>query len=359
MRLDIDAIRYLYGEQAVNAEPATPWSFEEGEDYLMTIVDDGGENDTIEFRTTPVLEQTTDSAKIDLRPGHCSSLGKPIMFFNLFEKRWDRSLDVNDNVYIYPTSTIENAIGGDGDDEVIGNSVANKIEGHDGRDKLSGGGGKDILDGGPGQDVLDGGEGSDVLEGGLDDDVLRGGEGRDSASYASATSRVRVDLNLKQIQDTEGAGWDTLRDIESLIGSAFDDRLIGDGGRNTLTGGAGKDSFVFLEPDDGADIITDFGGTGDKRDRIEIVSRNFGNIIGDPQTNALRAENFVSGPNAVALDQNDYFVFAKNMEDTKGTLYFDQRGTGSPARIALAEIQFGSPGDTLRNTDIVLTSSLT
>ena len=121
----------------------------------------------------------------------------------------------------------------------------------------------DTLDGGSGDDSLDGGLGFDLLIGGAGDDTLIGGgyslhafayagsetafallpAAGDAASYVGASAAVTVDLNLGTAQDTGGAGIDTLNQIDDLVGSAFDDRLGGDGGNNVLEGGAGNDTL--------------------------------------------------------------------------------------------------------------------
>lgn len=49
--------------------------------------------------------------------------------------------------------TIENAVGGSGNDTIIGNAVANKLVGGAGNDTLQGGGADDTLDGGAGIDT--------------------------------------------------------------------------------------------------------------------------------------------------------------------------------------------------------------
>lgn len=53
---------------------------------------------------------------------------------------------------ISPLSVIENAIGGDGDDQLTGNTAANRLQGGRGNDALAGGPGDDTLEGGPGFD---------------------------------------------------------------------------------------------------------------------------------------------------------------------------------------------------------------
>jgi hypothetical protein len=66
------------------------------------------------------------------------------------------------NMNIARGTVIENAIGGDRDDQIIGNGVANSLVGNGGNDNLFGGGGDDVLSGGTGDDVLDGGLGNDT-----------------------------------------------------------------------------------------------------------------------------------------------------------------------------------------------------
>ena len=67
-------------------------------------------------------------------------------------------------ITISNTSTIENAVTGDGDDSITGNDAANVLYGMRGEDTLSGGEGDDTLDGGAGNDSLAGGNGSDTAQ---------------------------------------------------------------------------------------------------------------------------------------------------------------------------------------------------
>ena len=105
---------------------------------------------------------------------------------------------------------------------------------------LAGGAGNDVINGGAGNDTLQGGADNDVLIGGAGADALDGGAGNDTASYASSTAAVTVDLNAGTGLGGDAQG-DTLTGIENLIGSAFNDTLTGDGNDNVLTGGAGND----------------------------------------------------------------------------------------------------------------------
>ncbi|MEM9197721.1 MAG: M10 family metallopeptidase C-terminal domain-containing protein [Pseudomonadota bacterium] len=77
-------------------------------------------------------------------------------------------------------SLIEDALGGQGDDLIIGNSSANRLEGGAGADRIWGGQGADSLLGGSGADKLFGHEGQDVLIGGSGRNVLVGGTDSDA-----------------------------------------------------------------------------------------------------------------------------------------------------------------------------------
>jgi hypothetical protein len=70
-------------------------------------------------------------------------------------------------------SSIENAIGGDGNDEIRGTDAKNRLEGGKGNDLVEGRGGNDWLFGGEGDDTVSGGPGRDDLEGESGKDTMR------------------------------------------------------------------------------------------------------------------------------------------------------------------------------------------
>jgi uncharacterized delta-60 repeat protein len=189
---------------------------------------------------------------------------------------------------------------------VDGTAGADKLVGSAGNDVLQGFAGNDTLDGKTGADLMIGGDGNDtyyvdnagdtvsetasggtdtayttisyyqlaanveyaralsigpadlvgnelanVLYAGDGNNILDGGLGNDTASYAYATTGVTVSLSTTQAQDTEGSGVDTLRNIENLAGSRYDDNLLGNQDNNTLNGGTGAD---FMVGGNGSDI---------------------------------------------------------------------------------------------------------
>ena len=141
--------------------------------------------------------------------------------------------------------TIENVIGGSGNDTLTGD---------DGDNILSGGKGDDILLGGAGNDSLLGGDGDDNVSGELGDDVVSGGDGLDTLNESVALDPLVI--NLASGLET-GMGRDVLSGIENVIGGAGNDTITGDRGDNVLAGGDGDDILVG-----GAGVDQMIGGAG-------------------------------------------------------------------------------------------------
>ena len=134
-----------------------------------------------------------------------------------------------------------NVASGDGTDQL--QSIENVIGGA-GNDLLTGDAGANAIDGGAGNDTINGGLGDDVIVGGLGNDALIGGGGIDTVSYASAGSAVTVNLTTNLV--TGGAGSDTLSGFRNVVGSAFNDTITGNAADvNVLSGGAGNDIYVL------------------------------------------------------------------------------------------------------------------
>ncbi len=152
--------------------------------------------------------------------------------------------------------------GGDGADTLEGGADNDRVSGNAGDDSLYGdaaeddplasaGGGDDALFGGAnfdnlfgggGDDTLFGGTSVDVLYGSAGNDILDGGAGEDFAYYDHDPSRVIVDL-ARGFADS-GGDRDTLANIEHIRGTAFNDRLVGNGDANMLDGDDGNDVLI-------------------------------------------------------------------------------------------------------------------
>jgi Ca2+-binding RTX toxin-like protein len=122
--------------------------------------------------------------------------------------------------------------------------------GNDLSNVISGGGAGDVLNGLGGDDRLSGGDGDDRIAGGWGADVLQGGAGVDTLTYAGAAAGVDVRLHVGDTRRDGDGSSDSVREFENLIGSAFNDLLVGDGGANVLEGGAGADILLGFAGDD-------------------------------------------------------------------------------------------------------------
>jgi Ca2+-binding RTX toxin-like protein len=135
-------------------------------------------------------------------------------------------------------SSIRHVNGHEGDDEIRLTGTTAGIE-------ADGGAGRDLLVGSAQADILRGGADADRLIGGLGADVIDGGAGIDTADYSGSASRIYVNLDEGEVRGLEGAlneaDGDVLSSIENVIGTAFNDRIEGDGAGNRLEGGAGVD----------------------------------------------------------------------------------------------------------------------
>jgi Ca2+-binding RTX toxin-like protein len=186
-------------------------------------------------------------------------------------------------------------------DQVVGSPFADTLTGSDGIDFLNGGLGNDRLDGAGGGDYADykdasgpvtvnlatrsssGADGNDTLANienvrgsGWGDtltgddaenffrpmggnDTVAGGGGSDWVNYREAPAGVFVYLAQGVAY---GDGTDTLTGIENVLGSPYDDWLVGDAADNYLMGLAGDD---ILDGGDGNDLAIYSESTGPVR----------------------------------------------------------------------------------------------
>lgn len=323
---DILAIQKMYGADMTTRTGDTVYGFHStaGKDvYDFTINEaptlaiwDAGGTDTLDasgYRT---------NQEINLNPGSLSSIGgvtyqealERLSFEEVNANRAElgygpvsrANYDANiaalagnnllgrltDNVGIAYGAWIENAVGGSGDDRIIGNAVTNVLDGGAGfdtvsyrdagagvtaslmtmrggtgdaagdryvniealegsafNDTLSGGNGHDTVSGLAGNDMITGNNGDDTLFGGAGNDVLDGGNGIDTLDGGAGNDVLRGG-NADDVL-LGGAGNDT------LDGGNGNDVLNGGADSDTLSGGLGNDVFTFTDLG-GTDVITDF-----------------------------------------------------------------------------------------------------
>ncbi|MFQ5774027.1 MAG: cadherin domain-containing protein [Kiloniellaceae bacterium] len=166
----------------------------------------------------------------------------------------------------------------DGDDRLIGGEANDQLFGEGGDDVLVGNGGNDQLVGGAGADRLFGGAGNDRLFIDADDPVIDGGAGTDRVDVQGGVG-VSLDLAAASVETAFGGSGD---DTFDAGGVSVATRLVGLGGDDRLTGGAGADR---LQGGDGDDVLA--GGAGN--DRLEGGKGDDG-LLGGPGNDTLRGD---------------------------------------------------------------------
>jgi Ca2+-binding RTX toxin-like protein len=168
------------------------------------------------------------------------------------------------------TSGVDKIWGHDGNvDFIMGLEGSDTIYGLAGNDTIYGDDGDDFLYGGRGDDTLYGGANNDRLEGGVGADDIYGGAGNDTVSYRSSRNGIIINLLTG-----EGSAGDALDDnvfeVESILGSDFNDTMIGGLAAGNFYGLKGDDILTGSNLNDvfvgglGADTINGLGGTADQ-----------------------------------------------------------------------------------------------
>ncbi len=166
---------------------------------------------------------------------------------------------------------IEQAVGGAGNDTLVGNDAANVLNGRGGADEMAGGGGDDTY----------------FLDRGGDRVVEDAGGGFDTIVTSARITRLADHANVEKVRLIEDAG--------AVIGSGAADEIVGNdgdnvlkgrGGGDTLDGRGGADRLVGQRGDDvyildGDDAIVERARGG--HDRIEtragdVDLRDFANV---------------------------------------------------------------------------------
>jgi Ca2+-binding RTX toxin-like protein len=136
---------------------------------------------------------------------------------------------------------MENAIGGSGNDVIVGTSGINALSGGAGNDLLYGYGGNDTLIGGGhsigGYNYLDGGLGSDTVD------------------YGAESSNLYIDLASASYVVTGGSTYslnDLFVSMESVTGGSGNDVIVGTSFANVIDGGFGRD-FLYANSGNGFD----------------------------------------------------------------------------------------------------------
>jgi Ca2+-binding RTX toxin-like protein len=271
--------------------------------------------DTVSFESwdpTGIFTQFGETIRITLGEGTASGTAT-------------RTLSVNGVTSVAETDTLtgfENVRGSNRAETITGNSGANLLEGRGG---------------------------NDILEGKLGSDTLDGGAGVDTATYEQNSGRVIVTLRDEADGSavehvTAGlltfvASTDTLRNIENVRGTAYNDNITGNSESNRLSGGAGNDNIFGGDGNDtligGADTNIDrlTGGAGFdtflflNRDDSRVTATRTGDAIQDFNVNEdlidLRALNLGAADLLIQNRVIDGVNFANVTEDAYNNGFLD------------------------------------
>jgi len=236
---------------------------------------------------------------------------------------------------IVGTNKADFLMGTDASDVIVGLGGDDTIKGFYGDDRICGGSGNDKLTAGWGFSQIDGGTGDDRLlsRGGYAD--LWGGPGNDTlkmadwgygwAWYADAPNGVNANLASGW---ATGEGTDRLIGLYGLVGSNYDDTLIGGphdnefmglGGNDTIDGDGGSFDAVLFSYAKGPVTVdlTAHTATGEGTDTLIGIQHVHGgpfddSIRGDLNSNVIHGgegNDTISG-----LDANDY-IFGEEGDD--------------------------------------------
>jgi Ca2+-binding RTX toxin-like protein len=238
--------------------------------------------------------------------GGCTQLNDHLVSCPSTIKAIEVTLADGNDYYNNTTGVPSTVDGGDGDDSLLGGTAKDTFNGGAGTDTLHGGFGNDILEGGAGGDTLYGQVGDDTLNSGDGNDNLWGGPGNDklvasktvhgddgndhitmtrnrgdiwggteydTVDYSSWGVDTYVSLDGNDNDGTAASACDDLfgcpvtdrhnvhGDVEKIVGSSHNDRLIANDNDNAIDAGAGNDR---IDGRGGDDYLDAEGGSGQK-----------------------------------------------------------------------------------------------
>jgi serralysin len=329
MMYDVAAIQYMYGANfsTYSGNTTYSWSPTTGEMFVngaaqgapggnrifMTMWDGGG-SDTYDF------SQYTTGLNVNLQPGSWT-ITSTTQLARLHYNGSKIAAGNIANALLYKgdvRSLIENAVGGSGNDTIVGNQAGNFLQGGAGTDSLTGGSGDDVLDGGSGSDqVIYGGQRSQyevvkLSDGSFQVTDLRSSspDGRDMVwntewfqfvdrTYAASElspgtpTTALVEAPAQSLVVTGGKDADRLDGAagnDTLLGFASKDILHGAAGADRLDGGTGTDSASYSGAGAGvvADLVSRSVNQGDAQGDVYVSIES---LIGSGFSDSLRGNN--------------------------------------------------------------------
>ncbi|MGD1804939.1 hypothetical protein ACP6PL_05795, partial [Dapis sp. BLCC M126] len=222
-------------------------SYESSPDAVVVNIDE-----TQSYQNSSAIDDLEGNFNIDAATAQDGFGTEDSFNFTAVRTTYDEATNTVIEQIIDVSGNIENIIGSESDDVLIGNEKDNQI---------------------------DASKGNDVVIGNAGNDNLDGGVGNDAVSYRRDPNPVEV--NLFNNKATDGFGnTDQIFNIENVVGSNFNDNITGDNNANIVTAGAGADNVKGgagndnLNGETGNDILQGEQGNDeiDGGDDIDTVS---------------------------------------------------------------------------------------
>ncbi|MCK1667753.1 FG-GAP-like repeat-containing protein [Bradyrhizobium sp. 153] len=282
MANDILALQTMYGANFTTQSGSTvyTWNPTTGQEFINGVgqpapgggvggsanriyetIWDGGGVDTYD------LSNYTTNLSINLNPG-ASSVFSTTQLAYLGDGHY-ASGNVY-NAYLYSgdaRSYIDNAIGGSGNDSIVGNAIANTLNGGSGNDTITGSGGNDTILGGAGTDTA----------------VYSGHEFDYAISYDSATQT----FTLTDQRSGSPEGRDTVQGVENF---QFADGFVASSaltGENVSTAVVGQ--LATESPDFNGDGNTDLLLLNEGISGVAVWELNGTQVLANPQVGTMAA----------------------------------------------------------------------
>ena len=248
-------------------------------------------------------------------------------------------------------TSIENATGTNGNDQIYGSSAANVLNGGDGADFISGGDGNDTIDGGAGNDTITGGAGNDTITGGAGNDTITGGAGNDTITGGAGIDTITTGAGTDTVSFT---GVNTAADRDTVTDFTVGTDILGlDVDYTTVATAAGNQAVIEDEAVAAAnanaadyDLAAALVANTNAVDLVTLDTAVLANIANANLANATNGTELLkalvaagAGNTATGINvdnANDSFYIATD-DGTNGYLYIanDANGNGS---VAAAEI---------------------
>jgi len=347
MPLDILAIQSMYGANMSSQAGDSVYVLVDTE-VVRTVWDPSG-IDTVD--ASGLVNVT-----LDLRPGSINTFGSQL---NIFAVAFDVIL--------------ENAIGGNGFDTILGNDAENALNGGPSSDTLEGGGGNDTLIGGSdGTDVarFSGLMSEYVVTAGMNDSVVvtDDHDNRDDIDTLFGIEEIRfsdgsliiaanVDGPFGPAVAISGSHFSVAGDLDdSIVAGDGNQILIGWWGSDRLTGGMGSDVFQYFSRQDSTilamDTITDFEN---ETDVISFEGLSGYSIGASPYpyqggitetAEHIRLASAVSDQIVFFTDGVDGYIYVKGYGNGTNGANFDEsliRISGRTTPLSVVELNSPSP----------------